>query len=107
LRGIGLERTGVLGIVGVCASLPKKLDPEGLFTVFALFAGPDEALFTVATRSGGFATAGVGAGVVEVVAGGATFDIVTGLSAFILEISFEIERLYGFDPPLFSSAIFR
>lgn len=37
-------------------------------------------------RGGGFVTAGVGAGVVDVVVEGAIFDVATGLSGFCLKL---------------------
>ena len=61
-RGIGFARTGVLGIVGVCASFPKKLDPDGdLFATLILVATPEEALSKEIVGRDGALTAAVAA----------------------------------------------
>ena len=101
--------TGALGIVGVWASFPKKLDPEDLLATLILLATPELPLSVeVAGRAAGFADvvvvgggAKLGARAIVVVAGAVA---VTGLSAFNLEISQIIGLHYGFVPPSFSRA---
>ena len=93
LRGIGFERTGVLGIVGAWATFWKKLDPAALFgTTLTLFTGAGLG-FSLAAVSleDAFVTVDVvfvGAVVAVVFAGGA--EVATGLSTFVLEVSLEL-----------------
>jgi len=94
LRGIGFERTGVLGIVGVWATFWKKLDPAALFgATLTLFTGAVLVFSVVVGRGGAFVTVDVvfaSAVVAEVVfAGGA--EVATGLSTFVLEVSLELK----------------
>jgi len=111
LRGIGLERTGVFGIVGVCATFWKKLDPDALFgAILILFTGAGLAFSLDATgRMGGFAAVDVlFADVVEaagVVVG--AMEVAAGLSTLVLEISLALVSLYGLAIGSFSKATIR
>jgi hypothetical protein len=109
--GIGLGRTGVLEIVGVWASFPKKLDPEDLFATLILFAMPEYALSAdTEGRGAGLAVAVVFEGpemdapLLDPAAEDPTAAVPTGLSALTLQVSFTIEQIYGFDPGSFSKA---
>ena len=93
--GIGLGRTGVLEIVGVWASFPKKLDPEDLFATLILFAMPEYAL-SADTEGRGAGLAGavvfegaeMGAPLLDPTAVDPTAAVPTGLSALTLQVSF-------------------
>ena len=95
MRGIGLGRTGVLVIVGVCATFWKKLDPDALFgAILTLFTRAGLVL-SVETVGRGCCFVAVdvvfaGAAMEEVAVTGAA-EVAAGLSTFALEINLEFK----------------
>jgi len=112
-RGIGFCSTGVLGIAGVCASLPKKLDPEeGCLVTLILLARLEYALSAeIAGLDAGFIAeteadvSGAGFGAIGGGAVGLAGSVVTGLSDLILLLGLtRLPTIYGLTPLSFSNA---